>query len=224
MVVCSIIDVTKRKEAENIAAEKIQRLENEIVELGHLSLTDELTSFFNRRALFKYFELHYRIAQKDSTPLSFILADVDGFKEYNDNFGHVAGDAALKLLAKVMMASFRKTDVICRYGGDELAVILLATDVNESKIMGERLRKEIEELDWPHRGMTLSIGVMTLFPHLTEAASLGEINNFIAMADIALYSSKRSGRNKATHFTDIDTKDQKRITDWKIYPDTPTGK
>lgn len=217
MVVCSIIDVTKRKEAENIATEKIQRLETEIVTLGHLSLTDELTSLFNRRAIFKYFELHYRIAQKDSAPLSFILADVDGFKEYNDNFGHVAGDAALKLLAKVMMTSFRKTDVVCRYGGDEMAVILPATDVNESKIMGERLRKEIEEFDWPHHGMTLSIGVMTLFPHLTEAASLGEINNFIAMADMALYSSKRSGRNKTTHFTDIDIKDQKRITDWKIH-------
>jgi diguanylate cyclase (GGDEF)-like protein/PAS domain S-box-containing protein len=221
MVICSIIDVTKRKETENIAVQKIQLLESEIVTLDKLSLTDELTSLFNRRALFKHLELHYRIAQKESLSLSFILADIDDFKGYNDVFGHLAGDEVLKLLANAMMASFRRTDIICRYGGEEMAVILPSTDAKEAKIMGERLRKEIEEFKWPNRGITLSIGVATLSPQINQTASLGGTNNFITMADIALYSSKRSGKNKTTHYKDIEADPQKRISDWKIQHDTP---
>jgi diguanylate cyclase (GGDEF)-like protein/PAS domain S-box-containing protein len=221
MVVCSIIDVTKRKEAEYIAAQKIQRLESEIVALDNLSLTDELTSLLNRRALFKHLELHYRIAQKESLPLSFILADIDDFKGYNDVFGHVAGDEVLKLIANAMTTSFRRTDIICRYGGEEIAVILPSTDVNEAKIMGERLRKEIEEFEWPHRGITLSVGSATISPHMGQTASLGGVNNFIMMADVALYSSKHSGKNKAIHYNDIEADPQNQISDWKIKHDTP---
>jgi diguanylate cyclase (GGDEF)-like protein len=207
IVVCSVIDLTKRIEAENIMARKIELLENEVVTLDKLSLTDELTSLFNRRALFKHLELHYRLAQRESKPLSFILVDFDDFKGYNDAFGHVAGDEALIQLAKLMLNSFRKTDVVCRYGGDEMAVILPLADVYEVKTMVERLQKEVREFEWTHRANTLSIGVATTFPRLNQTASLGGINNFIVMADIALYSSKRSGRNKFTHFNDIE-KDQ----------------
>jgi diguanylate cyclase (GGDEF)-like protein len=201
--------------------QKIQRLESEIEALGKLSVTDELTSLFNRRALFKHLELHYRVAQRESLPLSFILADIDDFKEYNDTFGHVAGDEILKLLASIMMASFRRTDIICRYGGEEIAVILPSTDVNEAKAMGERLRKEIEEFKWPLRGITLSVGTATLVPRRNQTASLGGINDFITMADMALYSCKRSGKNKAIHFHDIEADPLKQIKDWKIQHDTP---
>lgn len=221
IVVCSIIDVTKRKEAENIAAQKIQLLEKEIVMLDKLSLTDELTSLFNRRALFKHLELHYRIAQKESLPLSFIMADIDDFKGYNDTFGHLAGDEILKLLANTMMTSFRRTDIICRYGGEEIAVILPSTDTKEAKIMGERLRKDIEEFKWPHRGITVSVGVATIFPRINQTASLGGVNNFISMADIALYLSKGSGKNKATHYYDIDADSQQQISVWRIQHNTP---
>jgi diguanylate cyclase (GGDEF)-like protein/PAS domain S-box-containing protein len=219
MVVCSIIDITKRKEAENIAAQKIVRLESEIVALDHLSLTDELTSLLNRRALFKYLELHYRIAQRESRPVSLILADIDDFKGYNDTFGHIAGDEALKLFAQLLMASFRKTDVVCRYGGDEMAVILPATDVNEARVMCERLQKETGEFEWPHRRNTLSVGVATLLPRLNQTASLGAVNNFIIMADMALYASKRSGRNKAFHYNDIGEISGKQLADWKTQRD-----
>src|SRR6266542_306095 len=144
MVVCSIIDVTKRKQAEVVAAQKIQQLESEIVTLDKLSMTDELTSLFNRRALFKHLELHYRLAQRESLSLSFLLADIDDFKGYNDDFGHPAGDEVLKLLANAMTTSFRRTDIVCRYGGEEIGVILPTTDASEAKMRGERLRKEIE--------------------------------------------------------------------------------
>ena len=221
MVVCSIIDVTKRKDAENIAAQKISRLENEIVALDKLTMTDELTSLLNRRALSKHLELNYRVAQKDSQPLSFLLVDIDDFKGYNDAFGHLAGDEALKLLSNAMRISFRRTDIICRYGGEEMAVILPSTDVNEAKIMGDRLRKEIEDFKWPHRRITISVGVATISPRVSQTASLGGVRNFITMADIALYSSKRSGKNKATHYDDIETDPEKQISDWKIRHDTP---
>jgi diguanylate cyclase (GGDEF)-like protein/PAS domain S-box-containing protein len=221
MVVCSIIDVTKRKEAENTVAQKIQLLESEIVMLDKLSLTDELTSLFNRRALFKHLELHYRIAQKESLSLSFILADIDDFKGYNDAFGHLAGDEVLKLLANAMKTSFRRTDIICRYGGEEIAVILPSTDAKEARIMGERLRKDIEEFKWLNRGITISIGVATISPRINQTASLGAINNIISMADIALYLSKRSGKNKATHYHDVEGDSQKQISAWRLQHDTP---
>lgn len=220
LVVCSIIDITNRKAAENIVVDKIKKLEREIKTLGKLVVTDELTTLCNRRAIFKHLELHYRIAQKEVLPLSFILADVDDFKGYNDTFGHIKGDQALKLLAGILMKSFRRTDIVGRYGGEEFGIILPSTDAKQTEIMSSRLQKELAEFEWPFRKITLSLGMATIFPRVNQTASLGGINHFISMADMALYISKRTGKNKATHFNDIETGAQ--LSSWKIHHDTPT--
>jgi diguanylate cyclase (GGDEF)-like protein/PAS domain S-box-containing protein len=222
VVVCSVIDMTKRKATQIIFAEKIRQLEGEISVLDKLSLTDELTSISNRRALFKQIELHYRIAQKEIQPISFILLDIDDFKKFNDTLGHIAGDKVLKTIAEIMTKSVRKTEVVARYGGEEFGMILPDADTNETKLLAERLRKMIEEHQWPLKNITVSIGTATLFPKTGQQINPDDINNFIIMADKALYFSKQSGKNKVTHFNDLVLSSDENLSNWKIQHETPT--
>lgn len=222
VVVCSVIDITRRKAAKTGYTEKIRQLEGEISALDKLSLTDELTAVNNRRALFKQLELHYRIAQKETQPISFILLDIDDFKYYNDALGHIAGDEVLKTIAEIMVKSVRRTEIVARYGGEEFGMILPNADANEARLLAERLRKMIEEFKWPHQNITVSIGTATIFPKTSQAISPDDINNFIIMADRALYFSKRSGKNKVTHFNDLVTDPEEILSNWKIQHETPT--
>jgi diguanylate cyclase (GGDEF)-like protein/PAS domain S-box-containing protein len=222
VVVCSVMDMTNRKAAKIILTEKIRQLESEISILDNLSLTDELTSVSNRRALFKQLELHYRIAQKETQPISFLLLDVDDFKNYNDTLGHVAGDKVLKLIAEIMTKSVRRTEIVSRYGGEEFGMILPSADANEAKLLAERLRKMIEEFDWPLKNITASIGTATIFPKTGQTIDPDDINNFIIMADKALYFSKQSGKNIVTHFNDLVTEPEENLSKWKIHHETPT--
>jgi diguanylate cyclase (GGDEF)-like protein len=222
VVVCSIMDMTGRKAAKIILTEKIQQLESEISMLDQLSLTDELTSISNRRALFKQFELQYRIAQKESWPISFLLLDIDNFKNYNDTLGHVAGDKILKFVAEIMIKSVRRTEIVARYGGEEFGMILPAADPKDAKLLAERLRKMIMEFNWPLKNITVSIGTATIFPKTGQTIDPDDINNFIIMADKALYFSKQSGKNKVTHFNDLVLDPQENLSNWKIHHETPT--
>lgn len=222
VVVCSVIDMTKRKAAKKIFTEKIRQLEGEISVLDKLSLTDELTSVSNRRALFKQLELHYRIAQREARPISFLLLDIDDFKKYNDTLGHIAGDKVLKLIAEIMTKSVRRTEIVARYGGEEFGMILPSTDANDAKLLAERLRKMIEEFRWSLKNITVSIGTATLFSKTGQALDPDNINNFIIMADKALYFSKHSGKNKATHFNDLVITPEENLSNWKIQHETPT--
>ena len=222
VVVCSVIDMTKRKAANIIFAEKIRQLEGEISVLDKLSLTDELTSISNRRSLFKQLELHCRIAQKEIQPISFILLDIDDFKKFNDTLGHVAGDKVLKTIAELMTKSVRKTEIVARYGGEEFGMILPDTDSNDAKLLADRLRKMIEGYKWPLKNITVSLGTATIFPKTGQPIDPDDINNFIIMADKALYFSKQAGKNKVTHFNDLDLDSEENLSNWKIHHETPT--
>jgi len=221
VVVCSIIDISRGKATKITYAKKIRQLEKEISVLDKLSLTDELTSVNNRRALFKQLELHYRIAQKENQPISFVLIDIDNFKSYNDTFGHPAGDTILRTIAEIMTKSVRRTEIVARYGGEEFGMILPSTDVNEAKSLTERLRKMIEEHAWPLREITISAGTATVFPKSSQAIDPDGISNFIIMVDQALYYSKRTGKNRVTHFDDMPINQQENLSDWKIHHETP---
>lgn len=222
IVVCSVIDMTKRKAAHHVFAEKIRQLEGEISVLDKLSLTDELTSVNNRRALFKQLELHYRIAQNESQPISFMLLDIDNFKNFNDTLGHMAGDEVLKTIAQLMTKSVRKTEIVGRYGGEEFGMILPDTNTNDAKLLAERLRKMIEEHKWSQNKITVSIGTATVLPQANQSITENEINRFFTMADKALYSSKKSGKNKVTHFNDLDLEPEENLASWKIKHEPPS--
>jgi len=117
-----------------------------------------------------------------------------GFKAYNDAFGHPEGDLVLKTVAKILLELARETDCVCRYGGEELVVILPNTDSKGAIEAAERYRAAFEKYPWTLRPITASFGVATLHADLTTTQEL------ISRADKALYVSKEKGRNRVTHF------------------------
>lgn len=162
--------------------------------LYHLAITDGLTQLFINR----YFrqKLHDEIlrCKRYRHPVSLILTDIDHFKKFNDTYGHQQGDAVLANTAKIYKKTVRDTDIPCRYGGEEFAVILPETDSQGAALAAERLRKEVEAFEYPGlKGeklkVTISLGVAS-FPDHAE-----DVEGLIEKADIALYACKEGGRN-----------------------------
>jgi diguanylate cyclase (GGDEF)-like protein/putative nucleotidyltransferase with HDIG domain len=164
--------------------------------LESLATTDGLTGLKNHRALQERLREEFDHALRYDTPLSVLMLDVDKFKEYNDAFGHPAGDAVLRQVAQVLQDTARACDVVARYGGEEFVVLLPEVDLEEAKTVAERLRHAVETATWPQRPVTLSIGASTLASTTLPADAL------LVDADAALYRSKHRGRNCVTHVTD----------------------
>jgi diguanylate cyclase (GGDEF)-like protein len=162
--------------------------------LAELASVDELTGTKNRRRFREDLDLLFGQAERLGLPLSLIMLDLDHFKEYNDTFGHPAGDEILCRLGAILRSSLRNHDVVARYGGEEFVVLLPATGANEAVEVAERLRTAIAKRPWPRRAVTASLGVGTIGPHTAGASTLVE------QADRALYCSKQTGRNKVTHY------------------------
>ena len=198
-------DVTKQKEAQQKILEQAQELEEANKTLARLATTDSLTGLKNRRAFEEVLESHLRLALRAHRPLSVMLADVDRFKNYNDDFGHPAGDRVLRSFAEILLESVRGSDFVARYGGEEFALIMPETDSEGSVNLGERLRTRVEGFTWPNRQLTASFGVSTFHD---EAATLWNpqpnTGALIIQADKALYYSKARGRNRLTHASVLD--------------------
>lgn len=168
------------------------QLEQANVMLEALATTDGLTGLKNIRAFQERLSEEFQRAQRYREPLSLILIDVDHFKEYNDSFGHPAGDEVLKRVAQILTATARETDYVARYGGEEFIVFLPHTAAEGAMGAAERLRHQIEAAEWRHRPITVSIGIACVTPRVLSPATL------IEDADKALYQSKSNGRNCST--------------------------
>ncbi len=160
----------------------------------YLSLTDELTGLANRRCFENTFEKEFLRAKRYNNKLTLVIFDIDYFKKVNDTFGHQCGDYILKQVSNAALQTFRKTDTVFRFGGEEFVVILTETDINQSIIPLERFRKTVETLDLNYHGqpvnITVSIGACQLTPDIQNKDILLE------KTDNALYKAKNSGRNK----------------------------
>jgi diguanylate cyclase (GGDEF)-like protein len=157
--------------------------------LGKQSLTDALTGVPNRRAYeTKILEEHSR-SRRTGASLSLLLIDIDMFKQFNDTFGHPAGDSALQSVARVLQSSLRPYDFLARYGGEEFVIVLPATELSNAIIVAERVRGLVMNSEFPHRKFTISIGVARLEAH-------GDIKTLVQIADNGLHRAKSSGRNK----------------------------
>ena len=163
-----------------------------------LSITDELTSLYNRRKIMEILKTEIERATRYGFELALIIADIDYFKKVNDNYGHVMGDLVLKKVALVLRNSIRKVDYIGRYGGEEFIIILPETSLQNAILLAERIKKmfnalKIEGLEQP---ITLSFGIATL-------TTGKDIDTLIKEADTALYEAKNSGRNQIKIFQRI---------------------
>jgi diguanylate cyclase (GGDEF)-like protein len=177
--------------------EQQQKLQEANLQLQALATTDGLTGLKNHRTFKERLDEEFQRAARYQLPLSLVLLDVDRFKEFNDNFGHPAGDEVLKSVARLLRENTRNTDIVARYGGEEFVVLLLNNDRADALILAERLRQAIESAPWKQREVTASCGVSSLTLGTHTSAEL------IATADIALYHSKQNGRNRVTHVMDL---------------------
>jgi diguanylate cyclase (GGDEF)-like protein len=159
-------------------------------ELELLSTTDSLTGLSNHRSLMNRLDAEVARYKKEKRGFSVLVGDVDHFKQYNDAFGHPAGDEVLQTIAEIMRDSTRKTDCCARYGGEEFVIVLPDTAIADALDTAEHIRARIAAKKFNGRKMTLSIGVAS-FPEDADDAEA-----IIAIADEALYQAKREGRDR----------------------------
>jgi diguanylate cyclase (GGDEF)-like protein len=163
--------------------------------LQHQSIRDPLTGLFNRRYMEESLEREINRAQRKQQPLGIIMIDVDHFKRFNDRFGHEAGDIVLQTLGVFLRHSIRESDIACRYGGEELMLILPESPLEETMRRAEQIREGIKSLKLEHRQLSLgeitaSMGVACFPEHGMTKESI------IWAADVALYKAKAEGRDR----------------------------
>jgi len=162
----------------------------------HLQATrDSLTGLYNRRYMEESLDREFHRARRRERPLSVMMLDIDHFKRYNDNFGHAAGDDALRLVGETLLASVRAEDLACRYGGEEFLLILPECPLAQAGVRAEQIRARLKELYLERAGelpdvVTVSIGVAAF------QATTDSIDLLIKFADDALYQAKHNGRDR----------------------------
>ncbi len=189
----------RERELEDLVGARTRRLEEANALLVELSYADALTGVGNRRRFDELVDVECRRAARTRRPLSLVLLDIDLFKAFNDNLGHREGDRCLRrVAARLADALPRAGDSICRYGGDEFAVLLPGTGLQGALLVADQLRSAVEALRIPRRGtavafVTISCGVGTLGDPGTGSASPAGL---VEMADRGLYRAKERGRNR----------------------------
>jgi diguanylate cyclase (GGDEF)-like protein len=169
--------------------------------LKEFSFKDDVTGLYNRRFFTIRLEEEASRFRRFNHPVSVVLLDLDGFKRINDELGHGAGDDTLRVMADLLLKYSRGINVICRWGGDEFAVLLVETTKAGAQLYAERLRQVLAAYPFAHgRQITASFGIAALPEDVAPSAE-----EIIQAADEALYSAKRSGKNRVCMFEDITT-------------------
>ena len=179
-VAVTFIDVTGR-EARRIDAERRN------VKLSAIAVTDDLTGLANRRGIVQVAERAVSASARNDQPVSFLMIDLDHFKQVNDRFGHAGGDALLLTIAGQISESLRREDAVGRFGGEEFLAVLPGADLADAQVVAERVRHDVESAGRDTL-VTASIGVAVHEPGESAYA-------LIERADQAMYRAKASGRN-----------------------------
>lgn len=180
----------------NVAAVAITKIEKQM-ELRYFSTVDPLTKQYNRRYFNDMLNKEFNRYKRNSEVFSVILLDIDHFKKFNDTYGHDVGDLVLIHVAKAVKATVRENDIVCRFGGEEFIVLMPSTNIHDTYVVAERVRKAIEKLAVPtphgELSVTISLGVSVVTEESTD-------ETIIKQADQALYMSKEGGRNRTTMY------------------------
>lgn len=194
---------------ERTLSEQRMRTERKIIleELNRLAITDDLTKLFNSRHFYQRLKDEINRSRRYQIPLSLLLLDIDFFKNYNDNYGHLEGNKVLQELGKTIYTCLRSMDTAYRYGGEEFTVLLPQTNSAEAITVAKRIKESVAKLNfYPKENetahITVSIGVAE-YRH----GDASEI--FVKRADQAMYKSKENGRNKVTALAPTDETDKR---------------
>jgi diguanylate cyclase (GGDEF)-like protein len=169
--------------------------------LKNQSICDPLTGLFNRRYMEESLEREFSRANRNKSTVAIVMMDLDHFKQFNDTFGHQAGDALLRTLGDFLKRNTRGQDIACRYGGEEFALVLTDSNLAGALHRAEVLRQQVKQLSVEYAGQLLgavsvSMGV-AVFPD--HGATIGDV---LRASDQALYSAKREGRDRVTTWTE----------------------
>ena len=166
----------------------------EILKFEHHATTDALTGLANRHAMQDSFPGKIQACVDNEEPVSLIMIDVDRFKQFNDMFGHIAGDRALCAVSKILRKQFRPRDLLVRYGGDEFAILLPGANVEQAVAVGQRARDAVCSTTGDGSDSLIQIP-LAISMGVAELCEKGTLDNLIRDADAALYRAKHAGRN-----------------------------
>ncbi|MEZ9873144.1 MULTISPECIES: sensor domain-containing diguanylate cyclase [Vibrio] len=194
-------DITEQVKLQKLLDLKEKELVEANIKLKELSEIDPLTGLYNRRIYSAYLKKISALAMRSGEPLSLLIIDIDNFKNYNDNYGHAAGDTTLKIISSQLRKNvYRDSDLLVRYGGEEFVAVLPNTNLRDAKHVAERIRKNIQAEAMTHEYstdagvVTVSIGISTIKGKVIDT------DNLFLQADNSLYKAKTSGRNRCEAF------------------------
>jgi diguanylate cyclase (GGDEF)-like protein len=175
---------------------KLQALQKELKLLASI---DPMTQLYNRRHFANISQHYLSLAKRDNHEISIIMLDIDKFKNVNDTYGHQIGDEVIISLAQLLKKNIRKSDIVCRYGGEEFVVMLPNTKLDQARVVAEEIRKNTQDLRIPIEtkkeiNFTISLGVSSI--HLDKENALEDA---LKRADDALYNAKELGRNRVCY-------------------------
>ncbi|MFQ5454684.1 MAG: diguanylate cyclase [Nitrospirota bacterium] len=196
--------IKKNEELENTIT-KLIRTERLKEKIESISLTDELTGLSNRRDITKRLLEEFSRARRFNQNLSVMMIDIDNFKKFNDNHGHIMGDRVLKQVSSILLSNKRSYDVIGRYGGEEFLLIFPGVNNKDAAIIAKRIMDTIKGstflINKEEINITVSIGIYTF----NNESDIKDINDLIKMADNAMYMAKKEGKDKAVNYNETIT-------------------
>jgi diguanylate cyclase (GGDEF)-like protein len=193
----------KLQDANNTLEQQVMNRTSELKKardkLGKLSITDGLSGLYNYRYLIHSLESELRRTTRYDHTLALLLLDIDYLKTFNDTYGHLCGDYVIKTMAKILKSNVRVTDFVARYGGDELAVMLIEANAKTALEIAEKLKKEIGSHNFQWQATRLSVSV-SIGVAMAPAPGIQGVAHLVEAADRALYQAKRAGRNAVVVF------------------------
>ena len=189
--------------------DEIVQLRRQVEELSELVSTDALTGLFNFRHFKTVLQAEMDRSKRSGIPTSLVMVDADHFKAVNDSYGHEVGNQALQHLAEILRSEVRTTDIVCRYGGEEFAMVFPETHLNLAVKVADRIREVVAatplQTEEGEINLTVSMGASVYMK-----TSVIDIDDFIESVDKYLYEAKQSGRNCICH---VDYADLRAVTE-----------
>jgi diguanylate cyclase (GGDEF)-like protein len=186
-------EVEKLKQEQEIYRLKNVELAAAMTKLEELSHQDSLTGLYNRRFFDKQLQETFSQAKNQQLPLTVMIADIDNFKRINDTFSHAIGDDVLRIIAELFTNTLRGSDIVARYGGEEIVALFPETTLENAKLVCEKIRHKIENYPWHKLHSALEV---TISMGLADDLSLTHSEKLLAAADAVLYRVKHSGKNR----------------------------